>query len=70
MEETILEAGFEEIGTYITRRQNTVVHYITTRPIMDLCVLIFQFCRKINFIVKREFIKIMGMYYVLADRGG
>ena len=37
MEETILEAGFEEIGTYITRRQNTVVQYIVTRTIMDLC---------------------------------
>ena len=28
-----------------------------------------QFCCKINLIVKRNFIKIMSMYYVLADRG-
>ena len=31
------EAGFEGIGTYIKRRQNTVAHYIVTRPILDLC---------------------------------
>ena len=32
-----MEAGFEEIGTYITRRQKTVAQYIATRPILDLC---------------------------------
>ena len=31
------EAGFEGIGKYITRRQNTVAQYIVTQPIMDLC---------------------------------
>ena len=31
------EAGIEEIGAYILKRQNTVAHYITMRPIMDLC---------------------------------
>ena len=31
------EAGFKEIGTYITRRQNMVAQYIATRPIMELC---------------------------------
>ena len=31
------EAGFEEIGVYITRRQNTVSQYIAARLIMDLC---------------------------------
>ena len=31
------EAGFEGIGTYITRRQNMVAQYIATWPIMDLC---------------------------------
>ena len=31
------EAGFEDIGTYVTRRQNTVAQYIVTRPILDLC---------------------------------
>ena len=28
---------FEEIGVYITRRQNMVTQYIATRPILDLC---------------------------------
>ena len=31
------EEGFEEIGFYITRRQNMVAHYIVTRQILDLC---------------------------------
>ena len=30
------EAGFEDIGTYVTRRQNTVAQYIATRSILDL----------------------------------
>ena len=30
------ESGLDEIGTYITRRQNMVAQYITTRPILDL----------------------------------
>ena len=30
-------AGFEEIGVYVTRRQNTIAQYIETRPIMDPC---------------------------------
>ena len=34
---TMAESGFEEIGTYVTRRQNTVAQYIATRPILDLC---------------------------------
>ena len=33
-------------------------------------MLIRQFFRKINLIVKRDFIKIMSIYYVLADQGG
>ena len=33
----MVEAGFEGIGKYIMRRQNTVAHYIATRPIMELC---------------------------------
>ena len=37
LEETILEAGFEGIGKYITMRQNTAAQYIVTRPILDLC---------------------------------
>ena len=31
------EAGFEERGSYILKKQNTVVQYIATRPILDLC---------------------------------
>ena len=31
------EAGFEEIRTYVTRRQNTIAQYIATRPILNLC---------------------------------
>ena len=33
----IEEAGFKEIGVYITRRQNTVAQYIVTQQILDLC---------------------------------
>ena len=33
----MVEAGFEEIGAYIVRRQNTVTQYIATRTIIDLC---------------------------------
>ena len=31
------EAGFEEIRIYITRRHSTVVQYIVTRPILEIC---------------------------------
>ena len=31
------EAGFEGIGTYVTRRQNKVVQHIATRTLLDLC---------------------------------
>ena len=31
------EAGFEEVGAYVLKRQNTVAQYIATRPILDLC---------------------------------
>ena len=31
------EAGFEEIGDYILKRQKTVAPYIVMRSIMDLC---------------------------------
>ena len=31
-------AGLEEIETYISRRKNTVRHYISTHPIIDLCL--------------------------------
>ena len=32
-----MEAGFEGIGTYITRRHNTSAQYISTWKILDLC---------------------------------
>ena len=31
------EAGFEEIGDYILKNQNTFTQYIVTQPILDLC---------------------------------
>ena len=31
------EAGFEEMGAYFLKRQNTVAQYINMRPILDLC---------------------------------
>ena len=31
------EAGFTDVRTPINRRQNTVVQYIATRPLLDLC---------------------------------
>ena len=31
------EVGFTEIRKSITNRQNTVVQYIVTRPLLDLC---------------------------------
>ena len=37
LKEAMIEAGFEGIRKSITRRQNTVVQYIGTRPILDLC---------------------------------
>ena len=32
----MVEEGFEDIGTYVTRRKNTVAQYIVTRSILDL----------------------------------
>ena len=32
------EAVLQEVETYASRRQNTVTQYISTRPIMDLCL--------------------------------
>ena len=32
------EAGLQEVENYISRHQNTMVQYIATRPIMDLCL--------------------------------
>ena len=37
LEEVIWEEGLEEVEAYVLRRQNTVLRYILTLPIMDLC---------------------------------
>ena len=37
LEGAMEEAGFKEIRTSITNRQNTVAQYIATRPLLDLC---------------------------------
>ena len=34
------EAGFQEVETYVSRCQNTVVQFIATRPIMNLCLAV------------------------------
>ena len=38
LEDAMAEAGLQEVETYISCRHNTVEQYITTRPIMDLCL--------------------------------
>ena len=34
----MVEAGLQEVETYVSRRHNTMAQYIATRPIMDLCL--------------------------------
>ena len=36
LEDVMVEAGLQEVDTYVSRRQNTVSQFIATRPIMDL----------------------------------
>ena len=36
------EAGFEETGAYVLKRQNTDAQYIATRPILDLYKMTVQ----------------------------
>ena len=38
LEDAMAEAGLQEVETYVSCCQNTVVQYIATRPIMDLCL--------------------------------
>ena len=38
LEDAMAEADLQEVETYVSCRQNTVVQYIATRPIMDLCL--------------------------------
>ena len=37
LETVMQDEGFEDIGEYVLKRQNTVAQYIVTRPILDLC---------------------------------
>ena len=34
----MVEAGLQEVDTYVSRRHNTVTQFIAARPIMDLCL--------------------------------
>ena len=38
LEDAIAEEGLHEVEAYVSRRQNTVEQYISTMPIMDLCL--------------------------------
>ena len=38
LEDAMVEAGLKEVDTYVYLRQNTVVQFIVSRPIMDLCL--------------------------------
>ena len=38
LEEAMEEVGLQEVDTYTSHWQKTVVHFITTRTIMDLCL--------------------------------
>ena len=40
LEYAMVEACFQEVDTSASFRQNTVVQYIATRPIMDLCLAV------------------------------
>ena len=38
LEDAMVEAGLQEVETYVSRCQNTVAQYIATSPIMDMCL--------------------------------
>ena len=38
LEAAMEELGLQEVQTYVYRHQNTVSQFITTRPIMGLCL--------------------------------
>ena len=40
MENTMAEAGLQEVETYLSRHHNTVTQFIASRPIMDLCLAV------------------------------
>ena len=39
LSEVMAEAGIQEVETYVARCQKTSVQYITTRPVMGLCLV-------------------------------
>ena len=52
------EVGFKEMGTYVTRSQNTVTQYIVTRLILDLCE---QSARRLGVWVSRRWWEQYGL---------
>ena len=36
------EVGLEEMNIYVLHRNNTIVQYIASRPILDLCMAVEQ----------------------------
>ena len=40
LEEAMMEVGLEEMETYVPRRHNSVAQFITTRPILKLCLML------------------------------
>ena len=40
LEDSMEEAGLQEVENYVSRHHNTFKQYITTRPIMDLCLTV------------------------------
>ena len=40
MEDAMVEAGLQQVETYVSCHQNTVAQYIATSPIMDLCMMV------------------------------
>ena len=39
LEDVMAEAGLQNVETYVSRLHDTVVQYIATRPIMELCLV-------------------------------
>ena len=40
LEDAMAKAGLQEVETYVSCLQNTVVQYIATKPIMELCLAV------------------------------
>ena len=38
IEDAMVESGLQEVETYVSRRQNTITHFIATRTIVELCL--------------------------------